>query len=98
MPGKKSRSSKGPHYFVLSRKNATKPYSSLPGEAVFANSTGLLVVAFGLLVLYVLLASSWKRPDPGSLTDRQVWLLVSHSRWGKARSREGPKKEFLALC
>nr|BAE20585.1 unnamed protein product [Mus musculus] len=56
-------------FFVL--KNATKPYSSLPGEAVFANSTGLLVVAFGLLVLYVLLASSWKRPDPGALTDRQ---------------------------
>ncbi|XP_028633273.1 cytochrome b ascorbate-dependent protein 3 isoform X2 [Grammomys surdaster] len=59
-------------FFVL--KNATKPYSSLPGEAVFANSTGLLVVAFGLLVLYVLLASSWKRPDPGSLTDRQPLL------------------------
>ncbi|GAB1302186.1 Lysosomal membrane ascorbate-dependent ferrireductase CYB561A3 [Apodemus speciosus] len=59
-------------FFVL--KNATKPYSSLPGEAVFANSTGLLVVAFGLLVLYILLASSWKRPDSGALTDRQPLL------------------------
>ncbi|XP_015842822.1 lysosomal membrane ascorbate-dependent ferrireductase CYB561A3 isoform X2 [Peromyscus maniculatus bairdii] len=59
-------------FFVL--KNATKPYSSLPSEAVFANSTGLLVVAFGLLVLYVLLASPWKRPDPGALTDRQPLL------------------------
>lgn len=72
---KEKKSSKYPYYFIISRKNATKPYSSLPGEAVFANSTGLLVVAFGLLVLYVLLASSWKRPDPGALTDRQVWLL-----------------------
>ncbi|KAL1787381.1 cytochrome b ascorbate-dependent protein 3 [Sigmodon hispidus] len=59
-------------FFVL--KNDTKPYSSLPSEAVFANSTGLLVVVFGLLVLYVLLASSWKRPDPGALTDRQPLL------------------------
>lgn len=61
-------------FFVL--KNATRPYSSLPGEAVFANTTGILVVAFCLLVLYVLLASSWKRPEPGTLPDRQVWLLA----------------------
>nr|BAG59584.1 unnamed protein product [Homo sapiens] len=46
----------------------------LPSEAVFANSTGMLVVAFGLLVLYILLASSWKRPEPGILTDRQPLL------------------------
>ncbi|XP_005369698.1 cytochrome b ascorbate-dependent protein 3 [Microtus ochrogaster] len=59
-------------FFVL--KNATKPYSSLPGEAIFANSTGILVVTFGLLVLYILLASPWKRPDPGTLTDRQPLL------------------------
>ncbi|XP_064144050.1 lysosomal membrane ascorbate-dependent ferrireductase CYB561A3 isoform X3 [Loxodonta africana] len=57
-----------------SKKNSSKPYSSLPSEAVFANSTGMLVVAFGLLVLYILLASSWKRPEPGVLTDRQPLL------------------------
>lgn len=50
------------------------------------------MVAFSLLVLYILLASSWKRPDSGALTDRQVWLLTSHSRWRKARCREGPKE------
>ncbi|XP_006899948.1 PREDICTED: cytochrome b ascorbate-dependent protein 3-like [Elephantulus edwardii] len=61
-------------FFTL--KNNTKPYSSLPEEAVFANSTGILVVAFGLLVLYIL-ASSWKRPEPGSLTDTQGSWLVS---------------------
>lgn len=55
----------------FSLKNATKPYSSLPGEAVFANSTGMLVVVFGLLVLYILQASSWKRPEAGVVTERQ---------------------------
>ncbi|XP_055136183.1 lysosomal membrane ascorbate-dependent ferrireductase CYB561A3 isoform X2 [Symphalangus syndactylus] len=58
----------------FSLKNTTRPYHSLPSEAVFANSTGMLVVAFGLLVLYILLASSWKRPEPGILTDRQPLL------------------------
>lgn len=58
----------------FSLKNATTPYQSLPSEAIFANSTGLLVVAFGILVLYVLLASSWKCPEPGVLADRQPLL------------------------
>lgn len=58
----------------FSLKNATQPYSRLPGEAVFANSTGMLVVLFGLLVLYVLLASAWKRPEQGVLSDRQPLL------------------------
>lgn len=63
------------HGGILRRwKNTTRPYNSLPSEAVFANSTGMLVVAFGLLVLYILLASSWKRPEPGILTDRQPLL------------------------
>ncbi|XP_016045168.2 lysosomal membrane ascorbate-dependent ferrireductase CYB561A3 isoform X1 [Erinaceus europaeus] len=58
----------------FSLKNSTHPYSQLPSEAVFANCTGMLVVLFGLLVLYVLLASSWKRPEPGTQTDRQPLL------------------------
>ena len=33
----------------------------------------MLVVVFGLLVLYILLVSSWKRPEPGTLTEGQVW-------------------------
>lgn len=74
------KSLEGSHCFVIFRKNTTRPYNSLPSEAVFANSTGMLVVAFGLLVLYILLASSWKRPEPGILTDRQVWVPVPHSR------------------
>ncbi|XP_005408218.1 PREDICTED: cytochrome b ascorbate-dependent protein 3 [Chinchilla lanigera] len=58
----------------FSLKNTTAPYQSLPSEAIFANSTGLLVVAFGMLVLYVLLASPWKRPEPGALADTQPLL------------------------
>ncbi|XP_027993308.2 lysosomal membrane ascorbate-dependent ferrireductase CYB561A3 [Eptesicus fuscus] len=58
----------------FSLKNATRPYSSLPGEAVFANSTGMLVVAFGLLVLYLLQASSWKRPEVEVTTEGQPLL------------------------
>ncbi|XP_012368271.2 cytochrome b ascorbate-dependent protein 3 isoform X2 [Octodon degus] len=59
---------------LFSLKNATVPYQSLPSEAIFANSTGLLVVAFGMLVLYVLLASSWRRPEPEALADTQPLL------------------------
>lgn len=33
----------------------------------------MLVVIFGLLVLYILQASSWKRPEAGITTERQVW-------------------------
>ncbi|KAF3822139.1 hypothetical protein GH733_007513 [Mirounga leonina] len=58
----------------FSLNNATQPYSSLPSEAIFANSLGMLVVIFGLLVLYILLVSSWKRPEPGILTEGQPLL------------------------
>ncbi|XP_046926126.1 lysosomal membrane ascorbate-dependent ferrireductase CYB561A3 isoform X1 [Lynx rufus] len=58
----------------FSLNNNTQPYSSLPSEAVFANSTGMLVVVFGLLVLYILLVSSWKRPEPGILSEGQPLL------------------------
>lgn len=58
----------------FSLNNATQPYSNLPSEAIFANSLGMLVVVFGLLVLYILLVSSWKRPEPGILTEGQPLL------------------------
>ncbi|EPY89640.1 cytochrome b ascorbate-dependent protein 3 [Camelus ferus] len=61
----------------FSLKNGTSLYSNLPSEAVFANSTGMLVVVFGLLVLYILLASSWKRPELGMQAERQ---LAAHLR------------------
>ncbi|XP_007106274.1 lysosomal membrane ascorbate-dependent ferrireductase CYB561A3 isoform X2 [Physeter macrocephalus] len=58
----------------FSLKNGTNSYPSLPSEAVFANCSGMLVVVFGLLVLYILLASSWKRPEPGMQAERQALL------------------------
>ncbi|KAM9080856.1 lysosomal membrane ascorbate-dependent ferrireductase CYB561A3 isoform 2-T5 [Megaptera novaeangliae] len=58
----------------FSLKNGTNSYSSLPSEAVFANCSGMLVVVFGLLVLYILLASSWKRPELGMQAERQALL------------------------
>ncbi|KAG5196425.1 hypothetical protein MJG53_016805 [Ovis ammon polii x Ovis aries] len=58
----------------FSLKNGTKSYSNLPSEAVFANCAGMLVVVFGLLVLYILLASSWKRPEPGMQAEREALL------------------------
>lgn len=47
-------------FFVLS---GTQPYSSLPPEAVFANLLGVLIVAFGLVVLKILSNNNWQRPD-----------------------------------
>uniref|UniRef100_A0A8C6NSS5 Lysosomal membrane ascorbate-dependent ferrireductase CYB561A3 n=1 Tax=Nothobranchius furzeri TaxID=105023 RepID=A0A8C6NSS5_NOTFU len=46
-------------FFVL------QPYSSLPAEAVLANSLGALIVAFGLVVLMILSNGKWQRADPG---------------------------------
>ncbi|XP_074474778.1 lysosomal membrane ascorbate-dependent ferrireductase CYB561A3-like [Sebastes fasciatus] len=40
-----------------------KPYSSLPAEAKFANSLGLLIVAFGLVVFGILSKDKWRRPE-----------------------------------
>lgn len=38
-------------------------YSRLPPEAMFANSLGVLLVAFALLVLLVLSNRRWRRPE-----------------------------------
>ncbi|NXN99717.1 CYAC3 protein, partial [Rhinopomastus cyanomelas] len=47
----------------FSLKNGTMEYKLLPPEAVFANTLGLLLVLFGVLVLAALARPSWKRPD-----------------------------------
>lgn len=43
--------------------NGTQPYAELPPEALFANSLGVLIVAFGLVVLKILSNQKWQRPD-----------------------------------
>uniref|UniRef100_A0A8C6NSY7 Lysosomal membrane ascorbate-dependent ferrireductase CYB561A3 n=1 Tax=Nothobranchius furzeri TaxID=105023 RepID=A0A8C6NSY7_NOTFU len=53
-------------FFVLKAAvNGSQPYSSLPAEAVLANSLGALIVAFGLVVLMILSNGKWQRADPG---------------------------------
>lgn len=51
-------------FFVLKGDNQTQPYSKLPPEALLANTLGLLIVAFGLVVLRILSNRNWQRPDP----------------------------------
>lgn len=43
--------------------NGTLPYSALPPEAITANSLGVVIVAFGLVVLKILSNQIWQRPD-----------------------------------
>ncbi|XP_024866019.1 cytochrome b ascorbate-dependent protein 3 isoform X2 [Kryptolebias marmoratus] len=51
-------------FFVLKANiSGAQAYSSLPPEAVLANVLGALIVAFGLVVLKILLNSEWQRPD-----------------------------------
>ncbi|RMB98106.1 hypothetical protein DUI87_25584 [Hirundo rustica rustica] len=47
-------------------------YKLLPAEAVFANTLGLLILIFGVLVVAALARPSWKRPDSDSPDSRQV--------------------------
>uniref|UniRef100_A0AAY4DPR4 Lysosomal membrane ascorbate-dependent ferrireductase CYB561A3 n=1 Tax=Denticeps clupeoides TaxID=299321 RepID=A0AAY4DPR4_9TELE len=53
-------------FFVKANVNGTRPYASLPPEAVFVNTFGVLIVAFGLVVLRILYNLKWQRPDPSS--------------------------------
>ncbi|XP_003448657.1 lysosomal membrane ascorbate-dependent ferrireductase CYB561A3 isoform X1 [Oreochromis niloticus] len=50
-------------FFVLKGINMTQPYSALPPEALLGNSLGVLIVAFGLVVLKILSTREWQRPD-----------------------------------
>lgn len=43
--------------------NGTLPYADLPPEAVLANSLGVVIVAFGLVVLKILASERWRRPE-----------------------------------
>ncbi|KAJ6654161.1 hypothetical protein lerEdw1_007430, partial [Lerista edwardsae] len=52
-----------PVLMVTGITNKTIPYAKLPTEAWFANSLGMLILVFGLLVLWALATPTWKRPD-----------------------------------
>uniref|UniRef100_A0A8C9X5G6 Lysosomal membrane ascorbate-dependent ferrireductase CYB561A3 n=1 Tax=Sander lucioperca TaxID=283035 RepID=A0A8C9X5G6_SANLU len=54
---------------LLTRQNHTQtgnPYNSLPVEAKFANSLGILIVAFGLVIFGILSENRWQRPETDS--------------------------------
>lgn len=59
--------------------NVTQPYKNLPPEALFANFLGVLIVAFGLVVLYILSSQKWQRPDPTQDGDGYRPLLHEES-------------------
>ncbi|XP_025041459.2 lysosomal membrane ascorbate-dependent ferrireductase CYB561A3 isoform X2 [Pelodiscus sinensis] len=58
----------------FSLANETIPYERLPPEAWFANSLGMLILVFGLLVLWALATPAWKRPESELLEARQPLL------------------------
>lgn len=51
-------------FFALKGGNKTADYSELPPEAVLANTLGVLIVVFGLVVLRILTNKKWQRPEP----------------------------------
>ncbi|XP_025911176.1 cytochrome b ascorbate-dependent protein 3 [Apteryx rowi] len=59
---------------LFQRKNGTTAYARLPPEAVFANTLGLLILLFGVLVLWALARPDWKRPEADSVDTRQPLL------------------------
>ncbi|XP_028269931.1 lysosomal membrane ascorbate-dependent ferrireductase CYB561A3 isoform X2 [Parambassis ranga] len=51
-------------FFVLKgNSGGVQPYSALPPEALLGNSLGVLIFAFGLVVLKILSNYEWQRPD-----------------------------------
>nr|XP_033783883.1 cytochrome b ascorbate-dependent protein 3 isoform X2 [Geotrypetes seraphini] len=56
------------------RINGSLPYASLPPEACLMNAVGILIVVFGLLVLWMLLRPTWQRPDLSGPEVRQPLL------------------------
>ncbi|XP_025062696.1 cytochrome b ascorbate-dependent protein 3 isoform X1 [Alligator sinensis] len=58
----------------FSLNNATVLYSSLPPEAWFANTLGLLIVVLGWMVLWALSKPAWKRPELDSPEAQQPLL------------------------
>ncbi|XP_061622733.1 lysosomal membrane ascorbate-dependent ferrireductase CYB561A3 isoform X1 [Phyllopteryx taeniolatus] len=51
-------------FFVLKgNTNGSLSYSQLPAEALLGNSLGVLIIAFGLVVLKILSNHEWQRPE-----------------------------------
>ena len=62
--------------------NGSKPYANLPPEAVMGNSLGVLIVAFGLVVLKILSNHEWMRPDSRPEDGVYAVRIIKCSRCG----------------
>lgn len=60
--------------------NGSQPYATLPPEAVLANSLGVLIVAFGLVVMMILFNAEWQRPDSRPEDTAYTPLLQEENR------------------
>uniref|UniRef100_A0A3B4AA27 Plasma membrane ascorbate-dependent reductase CYBRD1 n=1 Tax=Periophthalmus magnuspinnatus TaxID=409849 RepID=A0A3B4AA27_9GOBI len=61
-------------------------YSQSPPEALFVNVLGVLLVAFGAIVVYTVTRVSWKRPND------QVLHSLHTDEVGEDNGKVGPKK------
>ncbi|RVE66067.1 hypothetical protein OJAV_G00122830 [Oryzias javanicus] len=61
--------------FTLNGKT-NESYNSLPLEAKFANFLGILIVAFGMVVLRILSKEEWRRPE----TEETAFPLLDGNR------------------
>lgn len=51
------------YYYVLQSHRNDPKYKDSPPEASFVNVLGLLVTAFGAVILWIATRPSWKRPS-----------------------------------
>ncbi|KAJ3604127.1 hypothetical protein NHX12_028868 [Muraenolepis orangiensis] len=76
--------------FHLNEVNGTQ-YVTLPPEALFANSLGVLILLFVLVVLRILSNRSWERPEPGLSQGAAYRPLLQEQRM------KGQKKKKRAV-
>ncbi|XP_057687151.1 lysosomal membrane ascorbate-dependent ferrireductase CYB561A3 isoform X2 [Corythoichthys intestinalis] len=68
-------------FFVLKGNvNGSKPYSQLPAEALLGNSLGVLIIAFGLVVIKILTNHEWQRPENPSVDMSYTPLLQEENQ------------------
>ncbi|XP_026548421.1 cytochrome b reductase 1-like [Notechis scutatus] len=67
----------------------TPPYSSFPEEGIFVNALGVLIVAYGAVILWIATRPQWKRPPEH--------IFLAHQRIGEELSDDdchNPDLEF----
>ncbi|CAJ1079374.1 cytochrome b reductase 1 [Xyrichtys novacula] len=65
-------------------------YKDSPPEAVFVNAMGVLVVAYGVAILWISTRPSWKRPND------QVLHVLNSSAGAEVKTKMGPSLSRLS--